>query len=253
MMKITYRDRSIRFDTNEIGFRRRDVEAICSIGNSFKKESDQRNRRIGEKGIGFKSVFRVSEMVFINSGYYSFKFASSEPLGMLAPIPSPFPGDIIPGHTSIVLQLRPDVNVDELISGLKQLDGRILMFLQRLKRVELKILTADDSNTEVVLQRNLGSVEVPIDGEICDVEPDDASPYLISRHTASHLPGEERRTGWNESEIVLAFPIGIWNGGSLAGCEKPNNVFSFLPIRDYGFKVCEFLDSRVVLRSASDC
>ena len=77
IMKITYWNGSLRFDTNEIGFSRADVEAICSIARSLKNESQQEGRRIGEKGIGFKAVFRVADEVLdrkstrLNSSHYS--------------------------------------------------------------------------------------------------------------------------------------------------------------------------------------
>ncbi|KAK5629125.1 hypothetical protein RRF57_004840 [Xylaria bambusicola] len=235
-MKITYCNHTIQFDTNEVGFRYRDVEAICSIGHTSKKESNQWKRRIGEKGIGFKSVFRIAQTVFINSGFYSFKFTTNEPLGMIAPKSFPFPGVITPGYTSILLNLRPDVDDNELGAELKQLDGRILMFLQKLKRVELKIVAADNSSSAVVLQRNIFRPDVPNASEMCAVEPDNASPYFVFRYAVSPLPAEARRKGWNESEIVLAFPMGIWDSDSLVAREKSNYVFSFLPIRDYGFK-----------------
>ncbi|TGJ84215.1 hypothetical protein E0Z10_g4585 [Xylaria hypoxylon] len=219
VMKITYHNRTIRFDTNEVGFRRRDVEAICSVGNSSKKELGQRKRRIGEKGIGFKSVFRISEVVSITSGYYSFRFTTQEPLGMLAPICSPFPGDIVEGHTSMLLQLSPNIDVDEVVGDLKKLD-----------------VADDGSVTEIALQQKTGHPTLSSGSDICAVEPDSLSPYLIFRHTASHLPTEEKRAGWNESEIILAFPMGLWASASLVGLSKPNNVYSFLPIRDYGFQ-----------------
>ncbi|KAI0869992.1 hypothetical protein GGS24DRAFT_129333 [Hypoxylon argillaceum] len=235
MMRITYQDRTIRFDTNEVGFRRRDIEAICSVGNSFKKELGQQKRRIGEKGIGFKSVFGVSKEVFINSGYYSFKFTTEEPLGMLAPICASFPGNILTGHTSIFLHLQPHIDVDELVEELKKLDGRILMFLQNLKRVVIKIVEADGSATETVLQQKTNYLPLS-GGEICTVKPDTLSPYLIYRHIVSDLPAEQRRGDGNESEIVLAFPFGFRAGTSSVTLNKPNHVYSFLPIRDYGFK-----------------
>lgn len=48
-----------------------DVESICSIGDSTKKNDAQ---KIGYKGIGFKSVFSISDTVYINSGNFSFSF-----------------------------------------------------------------------------------------------------------------------------------------------------------------------------------
>ncbi|KAI0546337.1 hypothetical protein F4679DRAFT_416227 [Xylaria curta] len=236
MMRITYYDRTIRFDTNEVGFRRRDVEAICSVGNSFKQESGQGKRCIGEKGIGFKSVFRIAEAAYITSGFYSFKFTTEEPLGMLVPICSPFPRETIPGFTSILLQLNSKIDVDQLVEELRTLDGRILMFLQNLKQVLVKIVEANGSVTEITL-RQKSQYPAELGGsEICSVEPDNLSPYLIFRHHVQSLPMEQKRKGSHDSEIVIAFPIGLWDSTSLAGSRRPNSVYSFLPVRDYGFE-----------------
>ncbi|KAJ2992535.1 hypothetical protein NUW58_g2132 [Xylaria curta] len=236
MMKITYDNGTIRFDTNEVGFRRRDVEAICSVGNSFKQESGQGRRRIGEKGIGFKSVFRIAEAAYITSGYYSFKFTTEERIGMLVPICSPFPRETIPGFTSIFLQLNPKVDVNQLIEELRALDGRILMFLQNLKQVLVRIAEADGSVTEIMLRQKSHYPTVSSGSELCSIEPDGLSPYLIFRHSVPNLPMEEKRKDWHDSEIVLAFPMGLWDSTSLVRLRRPNSVYSFLPIRDYGFE-----------------
>lgn len=43
---------------NELGFSSQNIRALCDVGNSTKKGSG--SGYIGQKGIGFKSVFRVS-------------------------------------------------------------------------------------------------------------------------------------------------------------------------------------------------
>ena len=48
-----------------------DVDSICSIGSSTKREKKE---KIGYKGIGFKSVFTGSDTVIVNSGNFSFAF-----------------------------------------------------------------------------------------------------------------------------------------------------------------------------------
>lgn len=60
--------------------------ALCHIGNSTKKPIDQRKGFIGERGIGFKSVFKVADIVHISSSAYSFGFDRSKPLGMISPM-----------------------------------------------------------------------------------------------------------------------------------------------------------------------
>lgn len=52
---------------NEFGFTAENVRAICRIGGSTKKVEGSRKGYIGEKGIGFKSVFTVSDKVWIKS------------------------------------------------------------------------------------------------------------------------------------------------------------------------------------------
>ena len=49
---------------NELGFTAENIRALCDVGNSTKKGSNA--GYIGQKGTGFKSVFRVSM-----DGFYS--------------------------------------------------------------------------------------------------------------------------------------------------------------------------------------
>lgn len=73
----------IKLEYNELGFRPKDVIAISDIGNSTKnhhKSLDQKEtgldkqdlQEIGEKGIGFKSIFGLANNVVIESGYFKF-------------------------------------------------------------------------------------------------------------------------------------------------------------------------------------
>lgn len=56
---------------NEIGFSERNVRALCSVGDSSKAK---KTGYIGEKGIGFKSVFTVSNAPEIHSNGFHFRF-----------------------------------------------------------------------------------------------------------------------------------------------------------------------------------
>jgi hypothetical protein len=59
-----------------------DIESLCRYGES----SAQRDiKKIGYKGIGFKSIFYISDEVYVFSGGYSFKFYKHDHEG--APIP----------------------------------------------------------------------------------------------------------------------------------------------------------------------
>ena len=239
LLRISYHKDGIRFDANEIGFRKSDVEALCSIGNSSKKKSPHSRKHIGNKGIGFKSVFGVSTSVFIASGEYTFKFSTGVPLGMLAPEWSPFPRLRRDGFTSIFLQLKPSVDGGRLIRELMDLDGRLLLFLHNIKRLEIEIEQTSDAvnnaHSLTVARRD----EIYYPHELRVVSRDKSSSYLLIRHSISNMPAEDSRKRCTSSEIIFAFPINLQASNlSIPTSGKPNKVYSFLPIRDYGFKVC---------------
>eukprot|EP00854_Cymbomonas_tetramitiformis_P001232 gene1232-1810_t len=104
---------------NERGFRREDIESICHIGESSKKnvvrqwDAHEGGRGyIGEKGIGFKSVFKISPCPHIfsrnNDGAYDFKFHKDpdEEVGVGFVVPKWV--DVVPKQVQLVLQ--PDVD-----------------------------------------------------------------------------------------------------------------------------------------------
>ncbi|MGN0805282.1 MAG: sacsin N-terminal ATP-binding-like domain-containing protein [Candidatus Coproplasma sp.] len=69
---------------NEIGFKKSNVRAITAIGESTKKKlmdgEKSSDNLIGEKGVGFKSVFAVADKVSIYSGDFCFSLSAKEPL-----------------------------------------------------------------------------------------------------------------------------------------------------------------------------
>jgi hypothetical protein len=238
-MRITYEAGTLRFDINEIGFSKTDVEAICSIGNSSKK-APRRGRRIGEKGIGFKSVFKVSDEVFIASGHYSFMFSNNTPLGRLAPVWAAFPKHPLPGFTSIFLRLSQKWDSDRFIEELKGFDARLLMFLQTLETVDIHISELDGTSSIMLQRENEGTEHNNL--QVLNSQPDPFSPYLRFRFLVSGLPYDEKREGHHQTEIFLAFPSNT--SYSTAGVEnivsqETHQVYAYLPIRDYGFSVCQ--------------
>ncbi|KAF1351570.1 hypothetical protein EJ07DRAFT_159316 [Lizonia empirigonia] len=72
-LRFTITPKTLDIETNEDGFTRANVEAICATGKSSKKASATEDFT-GEKGFGFKSVFSIAEEVRIQSGVWSFRF-----------------------------------------------------------------------------------------------------------------------------------------------------------------------------------
>lgn len=229
-MLISYGAGRLRIDYNEIGFTRRDVEALCRVGRSTKSKS---GNQIGEKGIGFKSVFKIADVVSISSGYYSFKFdRRASNLGMITPKWDVFPAEPLPRFTSIMLQISKDYDQEELIQEMKTMDPRYLMFLKRLQEIYIAISKPDVPAWETTLSR-LDEEENNGHRRITLGHDDRKMPYLVCKHIAKSLPPEPKRNGRSESPILLAFPIADTQEASI----ESQQVYAFLPIRDYGFKV----------------
>lgn len=156
---------------------------------------------------------------------------------MLIPAWSPFPERRWAGFTSILLQLSPEVDSGKLVQELMDIDGRLLMFLRNIKQLEIEVVSSDKRSAgySTLLKRKTKLYE---GREVCVIEPD-TSTYLMFRHAVSKMPVEDKRKGCKSSEIVLAFPVDLQHAvPSIPSKGAPNRVYSFLPIRDYGFKVC---------------
>jgi hypothetical protein len=225
----------LRIDCNEIGFSRRNAEAICKIGKSTKAGLDKSTRYIGEKGIGFKSVFKIADVVWIQSGHYSFKFDKYAKLGMIAPIWTPFPYQPKAGYTSMYLQLAEDCNTSELVNDVKSLDPRLLIFLRKLREINITVQQMPFAMWKTTLRCQ--DVEAKEGEELVSLlQNGDSRSYKIIRHPISGLPPEPKRPDCHESEILLAFPLDKLSEPLIVS----QNVYAFLPIRDYGFKVRKF-------------
>jgi len=229
-LNFTYTPGSLRVDSNEVGFSASNVEAICSIQESTKRSTGY----IGEKGIGFKSLFKVADIVWISSRQYSFKFDKREPLGMITPTWASFPKPTIPKWTSFFLQLSVDYDEAELIQELLNFDITLLMFLKSIREINIKVTQSDGKQ----LTKKLLKTEENEQDDIVTVLQDGptSSRYLICRHSAQGLPLEHKRMNASSSDMLLAFSI-------IKASQEPQlglqNVYAFLPIRKCGFKVRE--------------
>jgi len=231
-LNIVYENNSLRVDCNEVGFNAQNVEALCSIGNSTKSGLHHSTRYIGEKGIGFKAVFKVANVIWISSGGYNFKLDKRKPLGMITPIWMDFPLQLSPHYsTSFYLELSPDYNKEELLHDLRTLDPKILIFLRRLRAINLTI-TREGTMWKKSIRR---SDQEQTYGPVVSLFQDDTSTqYLIKKHYVKDLPTENKRPNCSEAEMLFGFPIcDVTKMPEMAS----QNVYAFLPIRDYGFQV----------------
>jgi hypothetical protein len=223
-------------DCNEVGFKKKDVKAICSLGQSTKTIQDRTKGFIGEKGIGFKSVFKVADVVHISSGPFQFKFDRQENLGMIAPIVEPFPqAHYKDGQTQIFLQLNDSATLTEINAEIDSIRPELLIFLRKLSKIIIITATryvyfhttVNEADTELNGE-TIKLFEAQWDGFECSTEN-----YIIVRHKARHLPHDERRLEVDKSDVILAFPV-------LENAQpdiKNRSTYAYLPFGNYGFSV----------------
>ncbi|KAI1418939.1 hypothetical protein F5Y12DRAFT_780524 [Xylaria sp. FL1777] len=243
--------RYITVECNEDGFTRKNLSAICSIGRSSKMGAQG---YIGEKGIGFKSVFMAAYKVHIQSENFSFSFLhrrGDSGIGMISPVWEEWENRPASGITRIKLflidNLDFETNVAEhpIMQQFREIQETYLLFMKNLRCVKVNFI--DDC--ESIISSAIYSIRKSADGNRAslirqkDGGIERINNYHVTRHITHNLPRNESRDysdveqatrTWSSSEVVLAFPL---DDEGCAPEEVPSQqVFAFLPIRNMGFK-----------------
>ncbi|KAI8017385.1 Protein NO VEIN [Camellia lanceoleosa] len=239
---------------NERGFSAKNVESICSIGRSTKKGHRKRGY-IGEKGIGFKSVFLITAQPYIFSNGYQIRFNEQ-------PCPECKVGYIVPEWvndnptlstikeiyggsdsslptTTIVLPLKPD-KVQPVKQQLSTIHPEILLFLSKIKRLSVKEDNEDPSLNTV------SAVSISSEINFATKKNIDADSFLLHLSADEHGKNSEEECSYHmwrqrfpvrqenkvekrmevdEWVITLAFP----NGQRLNRGRSSPGVYAFLP------------------------
>lgn len=237
-LTFTLHPSKILVDSNEDGFNEANVRAICSTSKSTKTDA---RGYIGEKGIGFKSVFKIASKVHIQSEPFSFAFQhkfGDGGLGMVTPILEEFE-ELPSGITSrISLTLSPPSDFAELVKEFEALPDSLLIFLSKLKSITINVTNAsnelvsetvhayeyssDNHRGTLTKRRSIEGKEIQI-----------AQHFHITKRTLTGLPKDAARPETDKAEVVLAFPL---DQKSLPIIEQ-QHVFAFSPVRKVGFNV----------------
>ncbi|KAH8486640.1 hypothetical protein H0E87_025595 [Populus deltoides] len=239
---------------SEKGFSAKNIESICSVGNSTKKGNRKRGY-IGEKGIGFKSVFLITPQPIIFSNGYQIRF-NEKPcphcnLGYVVPEwaeENPSLSDIkqIYGSnstlptTTIVLPLKPD-KVKPVKQQLSSIHPEVLLFLSKIKSLSVR-----EENEDPRLN-TVSAIAITKETNFRTRESMDAESYTLHLSAEENSTDEqdrecsysvwkqkfpvkkknkvEKRMGVEDWVITLAFPNGerLRRGMSLPG------IYAFLP------------------------
>ncbi|KAK8480690.1 hypothetical protein V6N11_070955 [Hibiscus sabdariffa] len=226
---------------NELGFSAENIRALCDVGSSTKKGC---SGYIGKKGIGFKSVFRVTDAPEIHSNGFHVKFDISDgQIGFVLPTMVPpcnvdsfkmlLGGDTshldnMYWNTCIILPFRSvtskEKDVNNIVSMFSDLHPSLLLFLHRLQCIVFRNML---NNSFVVMRKEIvgnGIVKVS-----CGVE--NMTWFVASQKLQADIIHRDVQI----TEISIALTL-----QETDGCYRPfldqQPVFAFLPLRTYGLK-----------------
>ncbi len=255
MFKV-FKDKIV-VECNEDGFTEANLRAICSVGKSSKVGAQG---YIGEKGIGFKSVFKIAWKVHIQSGNFSFCFEhrpGDTGMGMISPVwvdPAPDWNRAIPlTRMAFFLHDDSDASLREaqrknITEQLRELKPEMLIFLKNTKLIETCFYDKDGEHCSMsAMQMSgtpLGDGQHRVVIETYDVatnspkrEPITKNYYHVTKQVVTGLARSENRdysseetTGTDRdstAEVVLAFPL----LGESVPIIEPQHLFAFLPLR----------------------
>ncbi|TYZ64016.1 hypothetical protein PybrP1_003535 [[Pythium] brassicae (nom. inval.)] len=252
-------DRRVVFYNNERGFSRANIRAICDVGASTKASSQDASSSasIGKKGIGFKSVFKISDSPEVHSNGFHLRFHATT---SDAHAPGGGLGYILPfwiddeaawqrqRGTTLVLPLNAAsvARVDEISASLLAFEPSVLLFLRRIRELRiadhvhnqqlhfLKEATARSSGHQIVQlfsQISRGARVTPADRVVTS----HAQEWLV---VTKRLVAPAAFAGSDglvrETELAVALPLAA---GADASERAPlQQVFAYLPLRSYGFR-----------------
>ncbi|XBH73605.1 hypothetical protein VPH35_100688 [Triticum aestivum] len=242
-LAFVLQDNGIVVLNNERGFSAENIRALCDIGNSTKKGANR--GYIGNKGIGFKSVFRVTDAPEIHSNGFHVKFDITDgQIGFVLPtaVP-PYSTSSLSRmlsveddkdacsrwNTCILLpfrsKFRDDTGMCSIASMFSDLHPSLLLFLNRLNCIKFKNVVND---TLLVMRRKaLG------DGIVRISHGNEIMSWLV---VSKKLQGTLVRHDVHTTEIALAFTLQETEKGEYEPYLKQQPVFAFLPLRNYGLK-----------------
>jgi hypothetical protein len=212
---------------NEIGFSDENVDAICAVGETTK---EKHRGYIGEKGIGFKSVFRVTTTPYIFSNGYYFRFIEEDEatgIGYIVPYwVENIPEVIKPSMTTIILPLdKSDFSYSKIEEMLRDIEPETILFLSKLKDLNIKTDTGDELSM-IKDDASLPEVTIYVEGNKKGNPHSEYSEYLLYKETFDKpdVITQEKRGGINEREISIAFP-------QSDNMDNAGKIFAYLPVR----------------------
>jgi hypothetical protein len=240
-VSITVHPKYVKVECNEVGFSKDNVQAVCRTGRSSKPPGQGYT---GEKGIGFKSVFKLANRAHIRSYPYYFQLDQRRDLGMITPQWDEdfFDDDEEEYQTTIVLDQICNESRSfsaALEEDVDAIDPILILFLRRIERLHLTLFRSS-SDVQPAIQQRFRRVDWKLDSGIVSLEDEDTNTlrrFYKQKFTTHFKEIEPRRPDVIETDIVLVFPVQKKGGMYTPLIRKKNFAFAWLPLMDLGFKV----------------
>ena len=240
-LEITLTDNACTFACNEKGFTPENVFAICYAAASTKERRKSAKTFIGEKGIGFKSIFAVAESVEIHSGDYHFELRDNEYV-----LPHLLEGESTPG-SRIVVRFKPNIKglsaaVSERLRLLSAESRHFLIFLQQLEKLTVRDETRGEERVvEVVREEHSNRCLVEAEGEAIEYHVESFRVEVPAEIVQSRFEDLDEKL---ERDLVFAVPL---PEDLVLSDSKPGTLFCFLPTQQKtGMPIHIQLDAKTV-------
>ena len=220
-------------ENNEVGFLENNVRAICNVNESTK--IGQR-RCTGEKGIGFKSIFAVTECPYIFSNRYAFCIPpdmeiDGEKLPYIVPKWVNVVPDFIKENTTFVLPLKEDC-IHGIIQELVSFRPETILFLRQLRTIKFSI-ELEDNHCEYIVTRSEVSKSkiVTLRHESCDSPSSKTEEELSYLYWSQEISKpvdlfEETRDKITDVTLTLAIPLAPIEEN------RTGSLYAYLPVHN---------------------
>jgi Domain of unknown function (DUF3883) len=236
---VDINSRRARVTHNGRPFDEKDVESVCGVRSSKKPETGT----LGYLGIGFKSVFKVSDCPEIYSGPFQFKFdrnrwsdPGTTPWHVI-PLWIEEPSEVVDrGKTTFVIPFREEALRDSVAAELENLTTSLYLFLRWVRRISAHV----ERGGRGWLLENVPQAE----GDFAVLKSNGSEErFKIFRRTVevSDAPVEVKedrltqdyRANVTRRELAIAFLIdGDGNLAPQASHAMYGGVYSFLPLAE---------------------
>nr|XP_029134426.1 uncharacterized protein LOC109987450 [Labrus bergylta] len=221
---------------NESGFQETNIRAICDVGNSTKGK--HKYGYIGQKGIGFKSVFKVTDCPEIHSNGFHLHFDKTcGPMGYILPHWGEDERtldielkelNLHSWTTKICLPLRSDNHQTRNL--FHDVHPSLLLFLHRLRSIT--IYNQSEKRLVMMTRKDLSH-------NVLEVEHTEGiERWLVVKTTVQPKKLQlQIKENVESTELALAFQLNSdITGSDIIFQPQKQPVFAYLPLRSFGFR-----------------